>query len=67
MARLDKTRRGKERLGVAGENRLTQPTPAGQEIPVPTRAEFDELVRKVAPPAGRKRPAETDEPREQSD
>jgi len=46
---------------------LTQTTPTGQEIPVPTRGEFDEFVRKVAPPAGRKRPAETDQPREQSD
>jgi hypothetical protein len=46
---------------------LTQTTPAGEEIPVPTREEFDEFVRKVAPPAGRKRPAETDQPPEQSD
>ena len=45
----------------------TQITPAGNEIRVPSRDEFEEFVRKVAPPAGRKRPAETDEPREQSD
>jgi hypothetical protein len=45
----------------------TQITPGGQEIPVPTRDDFDSFVRKVAPPAGRKRPAETAEPREQSD
>jgi hypothetical protein len=44
-----------------------QTTRAGKEIRVPTRGEFDDLVRKVAPPAGRKRPAETDEPRERSD
>lgn len=46
---------------------MTQTTPAGNEIGVPTHEEFDEFVRKVAPPAGRKRPAETDQPREQSD
>ncbi len=44
-----------------------QTTPAGNEIPVPTRDEFDEFVRKVAPPAGHKRPGETDRPRERSD
>ncbi|MBV9472387.1 MAG: hypothetical protein JO206_05420 [Solirubrobacterales bacterium] len=48
-------------------NEPTQTTPSGQEIPIPTRGEFDDLLRKVAPPAGRKRPAETDQPREQSD
>lgn len=47
--------------------RPTQTTPAGEEIPVPTRGEFDAMVRKVAPPAGRKRPAATDEPRERSE
>jgi hypothetical protein len=45
----------------------TQTTPKGLEIPVPQREDFDAMVRKVAPPAGRKRPAETDPPREQSD
>jgi hypothetical protein len=39
-----------------------QTTPAGHRIPVPTREDFDRMVKKVAPPlAGRKRPAETDE------
>lgn len=38
------------------------------EIPVPTRGEFDELVRKVAgPPEGRKPPDEKDPPPERSD
>jgi hypothetical protein len=45
----------------------TQITPAGNKIPIPTREEFDALVKKVAPPADRKRPAETDPPPEQSD
>jgi hypothetical protein len=45
-----------------------QTTPAGHEIPIPTRGDFDELVRKVAPPPGsRKRPDETDQPPEQSE
>jgi hypothetical protein len=45
-----------------------QTTPAGHRIPVPTRETFDRLVKKVAPPpVGRKRPAETDEPPEQSE
>jgi hypothetical protein len=38
------------------------------EIPVPTRGEFDALVKKVAPgPAGRKRPAGKDRPPAQSE
>lgn len=38
------------------------------EIPIPKRRDFDQFVKKVAgPPAGRKRPAETDQPPEQSD
>jgi hypothetical protein len=49
-------------------NRVKQRTPKGQEIPIPKRRDFDQFVKKVAgPPAGRKRPAETDRPREQSD
>jgi hypothetical protein len=45
-----------------------QTTPAGHRIPVPTREAFDRMVRKIAlGPAGRKRPAETDEPPEQSE
>jgi hypothetical protein len=34
-------------------------------IRIPSRGEFDEFVRKIA--GGRKRPAETDSPPEQSD
>jgi hypothetical protein len=49
------------------DRRAMQTTRSGQEIPVPTREEFDEFVKKVAPPAGRKRPAETDRPHERSD
>ncbi len=45
-----------------------QTTPAGHRIPIPTRETFERLVKKVAPPpASRKRPAETDEPPEQSE
>ena len=45
-----------------------QTTPKGLEIDVPTREDFDALVRKTAgPPAGRKRPAETDPPPAQSE
>lgn len=45
-----------------------QTTPAGHHIPIPTREAFERLVKKVTPPpAGRKRPAETDEPLEQSE
>ena len=43
-----------------------QTTPKGQEIPVPKRRDFDDVLRKLAPPAGRKRPAEKDPPPEQS-
>lgn len=45
-----------------------QTTPAGHRIPVPSREDFDRMVRKVAPPpTDRKRPDETDEPPEQSE
>lgn len=45
-----------------------QTTPAGYEIPVPSREDFDRMVKRVAPPpAGRKRPAETDAPPERSE
>ena len=37
------------------------------EIPTPTKGEFDEALAKLAPPAGRKRPAEKDQPPEQSE
>jgi hypothetical protein len=43
-----------------------QTTPAGHKIPVPTREDFDQMIRKVAPPGSRKRPDETDEPPERS-
>jgi hypothetical protein len=44
-----------------------QTTPAGHEIPVPLREDFDRMVKKIAPPAGRKHPDETDQPPEQSE
>ena len=44
-----------------------QTLPSGEQTPVPTRGEFEDVVRKVALPAGRKRPGETDQPRERSD
>ena len=45
-----------------------QTTPAGHRIRVPSREDFDRLVKKVAPPPrGRKPPAETDEPPERSE
>lgn len=40
----------------------TQVTANGVEIPVPSREDFDALVRKVAPPEGRKRLGEIDRP-----
>lgn len=47
---------------------LKQTTPAGHRIPVPTREDFDRMVRMaVPPPAVRRRPAKTDEPPEQSE
>src|SRR5947209_5515582 len=49
------------------ERQPTQTTDKGLAIPTPSREDFDAFVRKVAPPAGRKRPAETDQPPEQSD
>lgn len=44
-----------------------QTTPKGLKIPVPIREEFDQFVKKVAPPTGRKRLADSDQPHEQSD
>lgn len=44
-----------------------QKTDKGLEIPVPTKGEFDAAMRKVAPPAGRKRPDEKDRPQKQSE
>gem|GEM_PF-6736348 len=39
-----------------------QKTDKGLEIPVPSKGDFDAAMRKVAPPAGRKRPDEKDLP-----
>ena len=44
-----------------------QKTEKGLEIPVPTKGAFDEAMRKVAPPAGRKRPDGKDRPQRQSE
>jgi hypothetical protein len=44
----------------------TQQTDKGLEIPVPTKGDFDAAMRKVAPPARRKRPDEKDRPQKQS-
>jgi hypothetical protein len=44
-----------------------QTTPAGHKIPIPKREDFERMLRKLAPPAGRKRPADSDEPPERSE
>jgi hypothetical protein len=44
-----------------------QRTPKGLEIPVPKRRDVMDLIEKVAKPAGRKRPAEKDQPQKQSE
>ena len=44
-----------------------QKTEKGLEITVPTKGDFDAAMRKVAPPAGRKRPAEKDQPQKRSE
>jgi hypothetical protein len=45
-----------------------QTTPAGHEIPVPSREDFDRMVKRIAgPPGGRKDPDETDGPPVQSE
>ncbi|HET7510792.1 MAG TPA: hypothetical protein VFJ65_11165 [Solirubrobacterales bacterium] len=46
--------------------RRKQKTDKGLDIPVPTKGEFDAAMKKVAPPVGRKRPAEKDRPPKQS-
>jgi hypothetical protein len=51
---------------MAEDREPTQKTPKGLEIPVPKRRSFDDLLKKVAPPVGRKRPAGKDQPPEQS-
>jgi hypothetical protein len=43
-----------------------QKTDKGLEIPVPSKGDFDAAMRKVAPPARRKRPDEKDPPQKQS-
>lgn len=50
-----------------GEKRAKQKTAKGLEIRIPKRSEFDAAIEKVAPKAGRKRPAEKDRPPERSD
>lgn len=44
-----------------------QETETGLEIPVPTKGAFDAAMKKVAPPARRKRPDERSEPQKQSE
>lgn len=44
-----------------------QKTDKGLEIPVPTKGDFDAAMKKVAPPAGRKRPGGKDRPPERSE
>lgn len=46
--------------------RRTQKTEKGLEIPVPSKGDFDSAMKKVAPPAGRRRPDEKDRPPKQS-
>jgi hypothetical protein len=53
-------------VGVAKEQK-TEKTPKGLEVPVPTKGEFDAAMKKVAPPAGRKRPDGKDRPPQQSE
>lgn len=43
-----------------------QKTDKGLEIPVPTKGDFDAAMKKVAPPARRKRPDERSGPQKQS-
>lgn len=49
------------------EERRKQKTDKGLEIPVPSQGDFDAAMRKVAPPASRKRPDEKDPPQKQSE
>src|SRR5688572_6019040 len=44
-----------------------QHTPKGTEIRVPKRREFDDLLKKVAPPVSRKRPGGKGRPRRRSE
>lgn len=64
------SRQGASSLRVMPEksNEPKQTTPAGHRIRIPSREDFERIIKKVAPPpAGRKRPDETGEPREQSE
>lgn len=45
----------------------TQTTDKGLNIPVPSREDFESFVKKVVKPASRKRLADSDQPRVQSD
>lgn len=45
----------------------TEKTEKGLEVPVPTKGDFDAAMKKVAPPAGRKRPDGKDRPPQQSE
>jgi hypothetical protein len=54
------------RSNLEAMKRRKEKTPKGLEVPVPTKGEFDAAMRKVAPPAGRKRPDEKDRPQKQS-
>jgi hypothetical protein len=55
-------------MGIQKADEPKQTTPAGHRIPVPTRKDFDQMVKKVAPPpAVRKRPDATDAPPERSE
>jgi hypothetical protein len=46
--------------------RSTQKTDKGLEIPIPNKGDFDSAMKKVAPPAGRRRPDGKDRPPKQS-
>lgn len=52
---------------MADERKPKQKTSKGLEIPVPTKGDFDAAIAKVAPPAGRKRPDDSGQPRKQSE
>lgn len=52
---------------MANERKPKQKTEKGLEIPVPTKGDFDAAMEKVAPPAGRKRPVDSDQPQKQSE
>jgi hypothetical protein len=47
------------------QDQQTQTTDKGLTIPVPSREDFESFVKKVVKPAGRKRPADSDQPHEQ--